>query len=68
MRDQVWAIEAKASTNVGVDDLCGLKSFETFYGKKCRPVVAYLGQSRRFLQQVEVWPWQELLVEMFGKA
>ena len=68
MRDQVWAIEAKASTNVGVDDLTGLKSFETFYGKKCRPVVAYLGQSRRFLQQVEVWPWQELLAEMFGKA
>ncbi len=23
---------------------------------------------RRFLQQVEVWPWQELLAEMFGKA
>lgn len=66
VHDQLWAIEAKASANVGIDDLSGLKSFAAFYGKKCRLVVAYLGQSRRQIKGIEVWPWQELLAEMFA--
>jgi predicted AAA+ superfamily ATPase len=62
----VWAIEAKASGNVGLDDLSGLRSFAHFFGKPCRLIVAYLGDTRRNIEQVEVWPWQELLGEMFA--
>lgn len=65
---EVWAIEAKASTNVGADDLSGLKSFASYYGKKFRPVVAYLGTARRHVQGVEAIPWQELLAEIFDSV
>ena len=61
----LWAIEAKASTNVGISDLKGLKSFAEFFGKPCRLVVAYLGEARKQIGEVTIWPWQELLMEMF---
>ena len=57
----VWAIEVKASTNVGVSDLRGLKSFAEYYGKAHRAVVAYQGQVARVIDGVHVLPWQEFL-------
>ena len=66
VRGRVWAIEVKASINIGPDDLSGLKSFTDFYAKPCKQAVAYLGTTRRQLGKVEVWPWQDLLAHMFA--
>ncbi len=62
--DAVWAIECKASRNVAKTDLRGLKSFAELVGKKHRAVVAYLGEGKRRIDDVEVWPWQALLREI----
>lgn len=63
--DEIWAIEVKASANVGVSDLRGLKSFQEFMGKRkvhCR--LATLGEVSREIQGVRVLPWQVLFKEM----
>lgn len=60
----LWAIELKASLNVGATDLRGLKSFAEFYGKPHRSVVAYLGKVPKKIQGVDVLPWQKLLQDM----
>ncbi len=62
--DDVLAIEIKASNNVGKFDLTGLKSFADFHGKNIRQIVAYLGDERRQIDDVEIWPWQKLLKEL----
>jgi uncharacterized protein len=61
---EVWAVEAKASLNVGKSDLSGLHSFQKFYGKPCRPIVAYLGKNLKTIDGVEILPWQSLLKEL----
>jgi predicted AAA+ superfamily ATPase len=60
----IWAIEAKASKNVGRDDLSGLKSFADFYKKPHRAVVAYMGSHAKKIDGIDVLPWQELLKAM----
>ncbi|MGE0173367.1 MAG: ATP-binding protein [Oligoflexales bacterium] len=60
----IWAVEAKASKNVGPDDLRGLRSFREFFGKSCRCAVAYLGSVEKSIDGVVVLPWQSLLREM----
>ena len=60
----VWAIEAKGSKNVGKEDFRGLKNFASFYKKPHRSVVAYLGVDHRFVDGVDVMPWQKLIQEM----
>jgi hypothetical protein len=60
----VWAVELKASRNVGTTDLRGLRSFADYFGKRHRPIVFYLGESRRRIESVDVLPWQEGLEEM----
>jgi predicted AAA+ superfamily ATPase len=62
--DFAWAIECKASRNVGARDLRGLVSFAELRGARHRRIVAYLGESRRVVQGVEVLPWQEVLREV----
>jgi predicted AAA+ superfamily ATPase len=57
----LWAIEAKASTNVGANDIRGLNGFAAYYGKPHRAVVAYLGSAPQKVGSVDVLPWQELL-------
>ncbi len=58
---KIWAIELKASRNVGASDLTGLKSFATFLGKTHHPVVAYLGDVEKKIEGIDILPWQTLL-------
>ncbi len=62
--DEIWAIEAKASKNVGRDDFSGLKSFADFYKKPHRAVIAYMGPHAKKIDGIEVLPWQEMLRAM----
>ena len=64
LEGEIWAIEVKASSNVGQSDLNGLKSFRSYYSKRHRPVVAYLGTASKRIDEVQVLPWQELLKQM----
>ncbi|USN47200.1 MAG: ATP-binding protein [Pseudobdellovibrionaceae bacterium] len=52
--DQVFAVEVKASKNVGKSDLTGLKSFASFYGKTHLPMVIYLGSEDYELEGVPI--------------
>jgi hypothetical protein len=61
---RLWAIDLKASQNVGATDLRGFKSFETFYGKPVRKVIGYWGEAAKKLEDVDILPWQTLLREM----
>ena len=61
---EVIAIEAKASTNVGPNDLRGLKSFAEYHPKPHRPVIACLGENPKIVEKVEVLPWQMLLKKL----
>lgn len=60
----LFALEIKASRNIGPSDLNGLKRFTAFYGKKHRPCIIYLGDHRRKVDQIEILPWQDALQEM----
>jgi hypothetical protein len=59
-----WAIECKASHQVGRSDLRGLASFAEHIKRKHRAVIAYLGSVPRIVDSVEVLPWQTLLAEL----
>jgi predicted AAA+ superfamily ATPase len=61
---ETWAIEAKASRNVGRADTTGLASFAELFGRPHRRVITYLGQHRRALGDVDVWPYRDLLAEL----
>lgn len=61
---ETFAIESKASRNVGNNDLRGLDSFAEYYGKPHRAMLFYLGTQRRKIGRVEVLPWQEGLAEI----
>jgi predicted AAA+ superfamily ATPase len=58
---QVFAIEAKASKNIGPRDLSGISSFASFYGKKFVPIVAHLGNVAKKVEGVEILPWADAL-------
>lgn len=60
----LWALEVKASRNVGPGDLRGLRAFAEWYGKPHVAMVLYLGSTRRRINDVDVLPWQEGLREM----
>jgi hypothetical protein len=60
----VWALELKASRNVGTSDLRGMRAFADFHGKSHTPIVLYLGDVRRRVEGIDVLPWQEGLREM----
>lgn len=64
LNNEIWAIEAKASTNISETDLRGLKNFREFYGKKCHCAVAYEGSVEKELCGVSILPWQKLMKEM----
>ncbi len=60
----VWAIELKASKNVGANDLRGLKNFADYHGKHHQNAIAYLGETKRVIDGIPILPWQTLLREM----
>lgn len=61
---RVFALEVKASRNVGATDLRGFESFRSFYGKKFQPIVAYLGTQAKSIEGVPVLPWMDALSEL----
>ena len=62
---QLFAREVKASTSIASADVRGLQSFREYYGKIHRSWIVYQGTIRKRLGDVEVWPWQEGIREMF---
>lgn len=56
---EVIAVETKASRNISSTDLRGFASFADYYAKPHRAVVLYLGEARRKIGAVEIFPWQE---------
>ncbi len=58
---ETWAIEVKASANVGAADLRGLESFTRLFGGKAQRAVATLGGNERKRDGVWILPWQSLL-------
>jgi hypothetical protein len=65
---QLFAVEVKASRSVAPVDLRGLQSFREYYGKSHRSWILYQGTARKKLRDVEVWPWQEGIRELFQCA
>jgi len=59
-----WAIEAKASRQIGPNDLRGLKSFQEFYKKPHQAAIAYLGEAEKMIDGISVLPWQKVLEKM----
>lgn len=67
IENKVYALEIKASKNIGSSDLNGLKSFADFYGKKHDSIILYLDQNERHLKDgIRALPWQQGLSEVFG--
>ncbi len=63
-KKEIWAVELKASTHVGKNDLRGLMNFSRFYPKAHRSVLAYLGNVEKIIEGIEIIPWQILLKKM----
>ena len=61
---KVWAIEVKASTNVGPGDLTGLRRFSDYFGKSHQARLWFFGAEPRRIAGVDVLPWQQGLEEM----
>jgi predicted AAA+ superfamily ATPase len=61
-----FAIEVKASQTVAASDTRGLQNFRDYYGNKHHSWILYLGNIRKQLSGVEIWPWQEGIRNLFG--
>ncbi|OGI06008.1 MAG: hypothetical protein A3F80_07935 [Candidatus Melainabacteria bacterium RIFCSPLOWO2_12_FULL_35_11] len=64
LEGEVYAIEAKASRNIGLSDLRGFQSFKEFYKKPHKCYVAYLGDSAKKINGITILPWIELIKEL----
>lgn len=62
---EVFAVEVKASKNLSSGVSGGFQSFRGYYGKKFRSCVFYLGEARKKIREIEIWPWQEGVLEIF---
>lgn len=65
LEGEIWAIELKASRNVGKTDLKGLNSFAEFFKKSHRAAVAYWGEVEKKIGDISIVPWQKLFSQMF---
>jgi predicted AAA+ superfamily ATPase len=54
--NQVWAIEIKATRNIGKNDLRGLKSFSESCKKKCQLWVFYQGTHPMTVEDIQIFP------------
>ena len=55
------AVEVKASTTISRVDTRGFRSFAEYYGRRHRPIIAYLGATRKVIEGIDILPWQTLL-------
>jgi predicted AAA+ superfamily ATPase len=65
---RVFAVEVKASANVGKSDLRGLQSFAEFYGKKHQPMVVYTGTRSQVWDGVEIMDLPTALNFIFSSS
>ncbi len=63
-KNEITAIEVKASKTIFPQDLRGLKSFMDFLGKPVRGVVLYLGEHPKIMDRIEILPWIDFFKEM----
>jgi uncharacterized protein len=63
-KKECWAIEIKASRQIGLNDLRGLKSFGEFHKKAHQACIGYLGDVEKNLDGIAILPWQKLLQKM----
>lgn len=63
--NKVFAIEVKATKNIGSHDLKGLKSFSDFYGKNHQPLIIYLGDEPLKIDNIQVLPLKKALEFLF---
>ncbi len=63
-KNEIIAIEVKASRFVSSSDLRGLKSFQEFIKKPVRSVVLFLGDHSKIIDKVEILPWLDFFKEM----
>lgn len=64
INDSIWAVEIKASQNIGRHDLRGMKSFSEYCNKKHFKAVAYMGKEPKRIEEIDVLPWQLLIKKM----
>lgn len=62
---ELFAVEVKASKNIGITDLRGLKSFSEFYNKKHQSFVVYMGDLEQEIDGVHVGSIQSILKKIF---
>ena len=61
---KTWAIECKSSDHIDKLNAKSFKSFQSIYGKKFTPAVAYRGTIEKVIDGVIVAPWQDLIKKM----
>ena len=63
-KGETWAIEVKASTNIGRSDLRGLKSFGDYFKRNHRKVIVYIGNVSKKIENILILPWQKFLKDL----
>ena len=64
LEGKTYAIEVKASRNIGKSDLRGFQSFKEVYKKPHKSYVAYLGNHPQKIDEITILPWIELIKEL----
>lgn len=65
-KNEILAIEVKASRTVSSADLRGIKNFLEFYNKTAaRGIVLYLGDYEKIIDNIEILPWQNFFKNYF---
>ncbi|OGT59415.1 MAG: hypothetical protein A3F43_03885 [Gammaproteobacteria bacterium RIFCSPHIGHO2_12_FULL_42_10] len=67
-KNEITAIEVKASKNIAERDLRGLKNFRQYLGKAVRSVVLYMGEHPKVIDHIEILPWKDFFKEMSASA
>lgn len=64
LEEKVFAIEVKASKNIGPSDLRSFQSFKEFYPKPHKCYVVYLGDSAKKINDITILPFIDLIKEL----
>lgn len=62
---EVYAVEVKSSSNIGMNDLRGLKSFSEYYRKPHQSLVLYTGTTSLHKDGIDIVPWDQGLKKIF---
>jgi predicted AAA+ superfamily ATPase len=62
--NELFAVEIKATKNIGRHDLNGLKSFADYYGKNHRSIVVYLGDNHIQMDGIDILPLISAMKEL----